>query len=158
MGYLDELLSFQSMRVACNDRVVGRILAGWRYDISGIAPEMRSDYEEHLRTCPHCHHRRILHRTIDFSLIAIASVSAVIFLVAFGAIRHYWPRHALILELIALGGFLFSSVVWIIVALTTPVPVMLIGAAKQKARQVHEKLPPEIRDRIPLPPEQPERS
>jgi hypothetical protein len=82
----------------------------------------------------------------------------VIFLVAFGAIRHYWPRHALILELIALGGFLFSSVVWIIVALTTPVPVMLIGAAKQKARQVHEKLPPEIRDRIPLPPEQPERS
>jgi hypothetical protein len=138
------------MSQACNDRVVGRILAGWRYDISGIAPEMRGDYEEHLRTCPHCHGKRLLHRTIDFSLIAIASFSAVLFLVAFGAVRHYWPEHAIWLELIALAGFLFSIVVWIIVALTTPVPVMLIGAAKQKAREVHGKLPQEIRDRIPL--------
>lgn len=140
------------MSTVCNDRVVGRILAGWRYDISGISVDMRGDYEEHLRTCPHCHSKRVLHRTIDFSLIAIASISAVMFLVAFGAIRHYSPRHALILELIALAGFLFSSIVWIVVALTTPVPVMLIGVAKQKAREVHEKLPPEIRERIPFPP------
>ena len=39
----------------CIDPIVGKILAGWRYDISGLAPEMRGDYEEHfaaLRTLP----------------------------------------------------------------------------------------------------------
>lgn len=144
------------MKQPCNDRVVGRILAGWRYDISGIAPEMRSDYEGHLRTCAHCHNKRILHRTIDFGLIFVASVSALIFLLAFGLVRHYYPRHAVVLEIIALGGFALSSLVWIIVALTTPVPVMLIGAAKMGARRVHEKLPPEIRQRIPLASDSPE--
>ena len=57
----------------------------------------------------------------------------------------------MILEIIALIGFAASSLVWVIVALTTPVPVMLIDAAKIGARRVHEKLPPEIRERIPLP-------
>ena len=32
----------------CVDPVVGKILAGWRYDISGIAPEMRGAYEDHF--------------------------------------------------------------------------------------------------------------
>jgi len=27
----------------CIDPIVGKILAGWRYDISGLAPEMRGD-------------------------------------------------------------------------------------------------------------------
>jgi len=138
----------------CNDRVVGRILAGWRYDISGLAAEMRGDYEQHLRACHHCHNKRIVHRAIDFGLIVIASVSAVMFLAAFGVVRHFSPRHAVILEIIALSGFAFSSLVWVIVALTTPVPVMLIDAAKIGARRVHEKLPPEIRERIPLPGDQ----
>jgi len=144
------------MSQPCNDRVIGRILAGWRYDISGIAPEMRGDYEEHLRTCMHCNNKRILHRSIDFGLIFIATFSAFTFLVAFGLVRHYFPRHAVILEIVALGGFAFSSLMWIIVALTTPVPVMLIGAAKIGARRVHEKLPAEIRERIPLPVDSPD--
>jgi hypothetical protein len=130
---------------------VGRILAGWRYDISGISPDMRGDYEAHLAHCAHCHNKRILHRTIDFALITIATISALLFAVAFTAVRHYSPRHEGILELIALGGFAFSSLMWIVVALTTPVPVMLIDVAKQGARAVHEKLPPEIRNRIPMP-------
>ena len=71
----------------CADRVVGEILAGWRYHISGIAPEMRGDYEEHLAHCAHCRARLRLHRTIDVGLIVVASISAVMFLVAFGAIR-----------------------------------------------------------------------
>ena len=33
----------------CVDQVVGDILAGWRYDISGITPEMRGDYEDHFK-------------------------------------------------------------------------------------------------------------
>jgi hypothetical protein len=141
------------MSNVCNDRVVGRILAGWRYDISGLSPEMRGDYEAHLKQCSHCHNKRILHRTIDFGLITISTFSALLFLVAFGAVRHFSPRHAVILEIIALAGFAFSSLMWIVVALTTPVPVMLIGAAKMGARRVHEKLPEEIRSRIPLPTE-----
>ena len=27
----------------CNDQVVGAILSGWRYDISGIPPDLRGD-------------------------------------------------------------------------------------------------------------------
>lgn len=134
----------------CIDRIVGRILAGWRYDISGIVPEMRGDYEEHLAKCGHCRSKRILHRVIDFSLIAIATVSAGIFLIAFSLVRYYSPSHVVILEIIALAGFLFSSMMWIIVAIATPVPVMLLGAAKEGARRVHERLPQEIRERIPL--------
>ena len=60
------------MRAKCTDRVVGSILAGWRWDISGIAPEMRSDYEQHFAECEHCRGKRRLHRTIDISLIVLA--------------------------------------------------------------------------------------
>ena len=38
----------------CVDPLVGKILAGWRYDISGLAPEMRVDYEAHLAECQYC--------------------------------------------------------------------------------------------------------
>jgi hypothetical protein len=69
----------------CTDKVIGDILAGWRFDISGIAPEMRGDYEQHLVDCDHCRGRQVLHRTIDIGLMVIASISAVMFLVAFGA-------------------------------------------------------------------------
>ncbi len=89
----------------CVDPVVGKILAGWRYDISGIAPEMRAAYEEHFAACERCHKRQRLHRTIDVSLIALASASAVVFLLAFGVIRHFGPRHAFWLEIAALAGF-----------------------------------------------------
>ena len=47
----------------CVDPIVGKILAGWRYDISGIAPEMRADYEEHFDACERCRSRQRLHRT-----------------------------------------------------------------------------------------------
>lgn len=133
----------------CVDQVVGQILAGWRYDISGIAPEMRGDYERHFVDCAHCRSRQFLHRTIDIGLIVIATISAGIFLIAFGAIRHYDPNHAHLLEFIALAGFAFSSLVWLIVALATPAPVVIQDVARIGARRLQEKLPPEIRERIP---------
>lgn len=137
------------MSNACTDRVIGEILAGWRYDISGLAPDMRADYETHLAECAHCHSRQILHRTIDIGLMIVASVSAVVFLVAFGAVRHYSPRHALVLELIALAGFLFFSVVWLIVAVATPAPVVVADVARIQARRLHDKLPSNIREKLP---------
>ena len=137
------------MSTACTDRVIGEILAGWRYDISGLAPDMRSDYETHLAECAHCHSRQVLHRTIDIGLMIVASVSAIVFLVAFGAVRHYSPRHALVLELIALAGFLFFSVVWLIVAVATPAPVVVADVARIQARRLHDKLPSNIREKLP---------
>ena len=83
-------------------------------------------------------------------LTAIASASPRPFVVAFAAIRYFAPRHALILEVIALGGFLFSSLMWVIVAIATPAPVVMVDAALEGARRVHERLPEEIRSRIPL--------
>jgi hypothetical protein len=133
----------------CSDRVVGEILAGWRYDISGIAPEMRGDYEKHLAGCGRCHARQRLHRMIDVGLIVVTSISAVMFLVAFGAIRYLDPKHALLLQIAALSGFAFSAVVWLAVAVATPAPLVMVDAAKQGARHIHDRLPPEIRDRIP---------
>jgi len=133
----------------CTDRVVGNILAGWRYDISGITPEMRGDYEAHLAACEHCRSRQRLHRTIDISLIVLATVSACVFLLAYGVIRHFEPRHTLIFELIAIGGFLLSALIWLIVAVATPAPMTMVDVARLGARKVHDRLPPEVRDRIP---------
>jgi hypothetical protein len=133
----------------CTDKVVGDILAGWRYDISGLAPEMREDYEAHFRECARCRGKRKLHRIIDFSLILIASASAVVFLLAILAIRHFSPARATLLEIIAAGGFVFSAMVWIIVAVSTPVPVVVAGVALQQARKIHEKLPEQVKSRIP---------
>ena len=133
----------------CSDPIVGKILAGWRYDISGLAPEMGSDYEEHFAACEHCRSRQRLHRTIDVSLIALASVSAGVFLLAFGVIRHFGPRHAFWLELAALAGFGLSLLIWLVVAVATPAPMAVVDAAKIGARHVHDRLPAEIRDRLP---------
>lgn len=137
------------MSKGCTDRVIGDILAGWRYDISGLAAEMKGDYEQHLAECEHCHSRQVLHRTIDIGLMIVAAVSAVMFLVAFGAVRHYSPRHALVLELIALAGFLFFSVVWLIVAVATPAPVVVADVARIQAKRIHDRLPSNIREKLP---------
>jgi hypothetical protein len=137
------------MSKQCIDPLVGKILAGWRYDISGIAPEMRGDYEQHFAECERCRSRRRLHRGIDLSLITLASVSAGLFLIAFAVIRHYGPRHAFWLEVGALGGFALSALIWLIVAVATPAPLAVVDVARLGARRVHDRLPQEIRDRLP---------
>lgn len=133
----------------CVDPIVGKILAGWRYDISGLAPEMRGDYEDHFAACEHCRSRQRLHRTIDVSLIALASVSAAMFLLAFGVIRHFGLRHEFWLEIAALAGFALSALIWLVVAIATPAPTTVVGVAKLGARHVHDRLPAEIRERLP---------
>jgi hypothetical protein len=133
----------------CVDPIVGKILAGWRYDISGLAPEMCGDYEEHFAACDHCRSRQKLHRIIDVSLIGLASLSAAVFLLAFGVIRHFGPHHAFWLELAALSGFALSALIWLGVAVATPAPMAVVDAAKMGARRVHDRLPIEIRERLP---------
>jgi hypothetical protein len=81
-------------------------------------------------------------------LIVLASVSAGVFLLAFGVIHHFAPRHTLILELAALGGFALSALIWLIVAVATPAPATVADVARVGARRVHDRLPAEIRQRI----------
>jgi len=133
----------------CVEPIVGKILAGWRYDISGLAPEMRGDYERHFASCEHCRGRQRLHRIIDISLIVLASVSAAVFLLAFGVIRYFGPHHAFLLEVGALAGFALSAIIWLAVAVATPAPMAVVDAAKLGARHVHDRLPPEIREKLP---------
>ena len=137
------------MKTQCVDQVVGDILASWRYDISGIFPEMRGDYEAHFAECEHCRRRQRLHRTIDFSLIGLATVSAFVFLVVFAVIRYIKPTHAFILEVGSLAGFALSALLWLGVAVATPAPIVAVQAARLQARRMHEKLPEKIREKIP---------
>jgi hypothetical protein len=137
------------MSQRCVDPMVGKILAGWRYDISGLAPEMRSDYESHFADCARCRSRQQMHRVVDVGLIALASISAAVFLLAFAVIHYLGPRHAFWFEIGALTGFTLSALIWLGVAVATPAPVTMLDAAKEGVRRVHDKLPQEIRQRLP---------
>jgi hypothetical protein len=110
---------------------------------------MRADYEHHFVACEHCRSRQKIHRIIDVSLIVLASLSAAVFLLAFGVIRHFGPRHALLLEVAALAGFALSALLWLVVAVATPVPTTVVDVARIGARRVHDRLPAEIRQRLP---------
>jgi len=132
----------------CIDPFVGNILAEWRYDITGLAPEMSCDYEAHLAQCAHCHSRQKLHRTIDLTLIAVATVSVVVFVFAFAAIHHFSPPHALLFEKRAAVGFAFSVVIWLLVAVATPAPVTVKDAAVSGARTLRDRIPNELRVKL----------
>jgi hypothetical protein len=139
----------------CTDPVVGDILSSWRYDISGISPEMRTDYEQHLAECGGCRSRQRLHRTIDVTLIGLSTVSIAVFLFALAVIHHveplqHWPLvHlqlrdiyiALTLQAAAVAGLMVSLLIWVLVAITTPAPVYLRGMAIEQAREFRERLP-----------------
>jgi len=128
----------------CTDQVVGDILSSWRYDISGLSSEMRTDYEQHLTECTHCRGRQQLHRNIDVFLITLTTLSIVAFVLAIAVIRHEetlrtWSRTlqvhqmtlVLSLETAAILGLLVSMFAWILVAVATPVPGYLNGMLHQ---------------------------
>src|ERR1017187_4494623 len=71
----------------CTDPLIGNILAGWRYDISGLSPAMRTDYDQHLSDCAHCRRRQHVARSIDVLLISVSSLSILAFLLA-AAVLH----------------------------------------------------------------------
>ena len=76
-------------RTQCTDRVAGAILASWRYDISGISPEMRKDYEQHFAECPHCSARQKFHRSLDVTLAVLTSLAFFFFLFALAVLNHF---------------------------------------------------------------------
>lgn len=146
----------------CTDSVVGDILSSWRYDISGISPEMRTDYEEHLVNCPHCRSRQRIHRAIDVTLISLSTLSILLFLLALAVIHHIEPLRTfavaqlhlehtqlvLTLQAAAILGLLASLLAWILVAIATPAPVYLTGVAIEQARVLQDRIPEELRSRL----------
>lgn len=145
-------------KLRCIDPTVGDILSGWRYDISGLHSEMRTDYDAHLRDCRFCHTRQNLHRGIDVLLIVSSTVAIGAFVLALIVLHHIQPlgdwvvlnlevhRMSLVvsLERVAILGLLVSLVAWILVAIITPAPIYL----SQQARALQERLPEELRDRL----------
>lgn len=143
-------------RTVCVDPVVGDILSGWRYDISGLSPAMRTDYDQHLSDCGHCRQRQRIARTIDVLLISVSTLSIAAFLLAAVVIHrvemvthinsvsvHLTQTHAVAisLEAVAVAGMLFSALMWVLVAVATPLPGFLGDIVQQH-------LPADLRDRF----------
>ena len=140
----------------CTDPLIGNILAGWRYDISGLSPAMRTDYDQHLCDCAHCRRRQHLARTIDVLLISVSSLSILAFMLA-AAVLHrieamahlssslhghvYHTPITISLEAAAIGGLVISLMLWVLVAVATPLPGLFSDAVQQR-------IPPHIRERI----------
>ena len=147
--------SRRRLRSECTDPVVGNILAGWRFDISGLSPAMRGDYEQHFDDCASCRRRQRVARTIDLLLISVTTLSLAAFLLAailihrVEMITHLGSLHlelhhtpiAVSLEAVAIAGMAFSALLWVLIAIATPLPG-LVGSF------VERRLPAEVRHRI----------
>ncbi len=147
------------VRTRCTDHVVGAILASWRYDISGISPEMRRDYEQHFTECAHCRARLKLHRTIDVSLAVLTSLATIFFIFALAVLMHVKPLEHVAFKVLALdvssmyqmlvsaaiAGVCFSLIALAFVLTATPVPSYLSDIAAERVRVIEERLPAAIR-------------
>ena len=143
----------------CTDRVVGAILASWRYDISGISPEMRRDYESHFAECARCRARQKFHRSLDVSLAVLTSLSALFFLFALAVLKHIKPLEHVAFKILGLdifdmyhmlisagiAGLCFSLIAMALVLMATPAPSYLGGIAAERARLIEQRLPDAIK-------------
>jgi hypothetical protein len=156
-----------SRQDACSDQVIGAILSGWRYDISGIPQDLRGDYEAHLADCSHCRRRQRLHRTVDLLLLAATTLSFAAFLLAalvmhrLEAYSHITSVHvhlhgestvalaripdsiAISLETVACVGVFISLLLWVLIAIATPAPNLLSTMFRERVlpgREERERL------------------
>jgi len=146
-------------RIQCTDRVVGAILARWRYDISGISPEMRRDYENHFAECAHCSSRQRFHRSLDATLVILTSLSVLFFLFALAVLKHIRPLEHVAFKILGLdiydmyhmlisagiAGLCFSLIAMALVLMATPAPSYLGGIAAEQAKIIEERLPAAIK-------------
>lgn len=156
----------------CSDQVIGAILSGWRYDISGIPKDLRGDYEEHLRECTHCRRRQRLHRTVDLLLLSATTLSFAAFLLAalvmhrLEAYSHISSVHlhlhadgstefrripdsiAISLETVACVGVFVSLLLWVLVAIATPAPSLLTSMFRERRVASGSREEQEERERL----------
>ncbi len=141
----------------CTDPAVGDILSSWRYDISGSSPAVRGDLEDHLLTCRQCRNRQRLHRTIDVTLIGVATFSILAFLLALAVIHRIEPLRTwavalhmrqlnfpVTLQELAFAGLLLSILLWLVVAAVTPAPTFLSEVAMAQAREIRNRSPRKV--------------
>jgi hypothetical protein len=147
------------VRNQCTDRVVGAILASWRYDISGISPEMRKDYEGHFAECPRCRARQNFHRSLDATLAVLTGTASLFFLFALAVLEHVKPLEHVAFKMLGLdifdmyhmlvsagiAGFCFSVIALALVLMATPAPAYLGGIAAERAKLLEERLPDAIK-------------
>jgi hypothetical protein len=148
-------LSFMAA-TQCTDRVVGAILANWRYDISGIYPEMRKDYEQHFAECPHW---QKFHRSLDGTLAVLTSLAVFFFLFALAVLKHIKPLEHVAFNVFGLdisdmyhmlvsagiAGLCFSVIALGLVLMATPASSYLGGIAVERAKLIEEHLPAAIK-------------
>src|SRR5579862_1708860 len=146
-------------RKLCTDRVIGAILASWRYDISGISPEMRKDYEQHLAECQRCRARQSVHRGIDVALVVLTSLSVFFSIFALAVLKHIKPLEHVAINMLgldlfdmyhmlvsaAIAGVCFSVIAFALVLMATPAPKYLGGIAAERAKLIEEHLPDSIK-------------
>ncbi len=146
-------------RTQCTDRVVGSILASWRYDISGISPEMRKDYEHHLADCARCSSRQRFHRSLDVALVVLTSLSVFFSVFALAVLKHIKPLEHVAFNILsldifdmyhmlvsaAIAGVCFSVIAFALVLMATPAPTYLGGIAAERAKLIEERLPAAIK-------------
>ena len=139
----------------CTDPLIGNILAGWRYDISGLSPAMRTDYDQHLSDCAHCRHRQHLARTIDVLLLSVSSLSILAFMLA-AAVLHriesiahlssslhghlYHTPITVSLEAAAIAGVVISFLLWVMVAIATPIPALVSDVLQERLPAIRERI------------------
>jgi hypothetical protein len=142
-------------KTQCTDRVVGAILASWRYDISGISVEMRKDYEQHFTECARCSSRQKFHRTLDATLAILFSLAALFFFFALSVLKHIKPLEHVAFKILGLdvydmyhmmvsagiAGLVFSLIAFALVLMATPAPSYLSGIAAERARLLEQRLP-----------------
>jgi hypothetical protein len=145
-------------KTQCTDHVVGAILASWRYDISGISPEMRKDYEQHFADCIRCRARQKFHRSLDVALVVLTSLSVFFSLFALAVLKHVKPLENVAVNILgldkfdayhmlvsaAVAGVGFSVIAFVLVLTATPVPSYLGDIAAQRARMLEERIPEAI--------------
>ena len=150
-------------KIRCTDRVVGAILASWRYDISGISPEMCKDYEQHFAECSHCRARQKFHRSLDVSLAVLTSLSVFFFLFALAVLKHIKPLEHVAFKTFGLdvedtyhmlfsagiAGLCFSVIALTLVLTATPVPSYLGGIASERRKRIEERLPAVVKSMRP---------
>ena len=146
-------------KTQCTDRVVGAILASWRYDISGISAEMRKDYEQHFIECARCSSRQKFHRSLDGALAVLFSLSAVFFLFALSVLKHIKPLEHVAFKILGLdiydmyhmlisagvAGLVFSLIAFAVVLMATPAPSYISGIAAERRRLIEARLPDRLK-------------
>lgn len=115
---------------------------------------MGTDYDQHLADCTYCRRRQRIARTIDVLLLSVSTLSILASLLAAVVIRRIelvthagtfhlpLPLHqahvvAISLEAIAITGLFFSTLLWVLVAIATPLPGYL-------GQLVQQRIPPHI--------------